>query len=66
MRSTSIQFSITWWPRSNLDPAMEDAAENLVAQAAQVPANHTSAIIPGLFAGGTIVFIWAFTELGGR
>ena len=50
---------------SNLDPAMEQAAENLGCP----PARRLWRIIlplamPGIFAGSAIVFIWAFTELG--
>ena len=50
---------------ANLDPAMEEAAENLgcspLRRFIQVTLPLT---LPGLFAGCTIVFIWAFTELG--
>lgn len=50
---------------ANLDPALDEAAENLGAG----PVRRFFRIIlplirPGLFAGGTIVFIWSFTELG--
>lgn len=50
---------------ANLDPALDEAAENLGAG----PVCRFFKIIlplirPGLFAGGTIVFIWSFTELG--
>jgi iron(III) transport system permease protein len=50
---------------SNLDPAMEEAAANLGCPAWQRFWKITLPLImPGVFAGGTIVFIWAFTELG--
>ena len=50
---------------ANLDPAMEEAAENLGASRIK---RFTTIVLPlirpGLFAGATIVFIWSFTELG--
>jgi iron(III) transport system permease protein len=50
---------------ANLDPAMEEAAENLGCTGWRKFRRITLPLImPGLFAGGTIVFIWAFTELG--
>ncbi|UYV12813.1 MAG: iron ABC transporter permease [Phycisphaera sp.] len=50
---------------ANLDPAMNEAAENLGAGPWRRFTRITLPLIrPGLFAGGTIVFIWAFTELG--
>jgi iron(III) transport system permease protein len=50
---------------ANLDPAMEEAAENLGCTGLRKFRRITLPLImPGLFAGGTIVFIWAFTELG--
>ncbi len=49
----------------NVDPAMEEAAENLGCTGFRKFRKITLPLImPGLFAGGTIVFIWAFTELG--
>jgi len=50
---------------ANLDPALEESAENLGAG----PIRRFFQIVlplirPGLFAGLTIVFIWSFTELG--
>lgn len=50
---------------ANVDPTLEDAAVGLGAgrwrrlQRITIPL-----IVPGLFAGSTIVFIWSFTELG--
>jgi len=50
---------------ANLDPAMEEAAENLGAGRWRRFRTVTLPLIrPGLFAGATIVFIWSFTELG--
>lgn len=50
---------------ANIDPAMEEAAENLGCTGLRKFFRITLPLImPGLFAGGTIVFIWAFTELG--
>lgn len=49
----------------NLDPAMEEAAANLGCPPWRRFWKITVPLImPGVFAGGTIVFIWAFTELG--
>lgn len=50
---------------ANVDPAMEEAAENLGCTGFRKFRKITLPLImPGLFAGGTIVFIWSFTELG--
>jgi iron(III) transport system permease protein len=50
---------------ANVDPAMEEAAENLGCTGVRKFFRITLPLImPGLFAGGTIVFIWSFTELG--
>ena len=50
---------------ANLDPALEEAAENLGAGWWRRYVRIVLPLIrPGLFAGATIVFIWAFTELG--
>jgi len=50
---------------SNLDPALDEAAANLGCPAFRRFWKITLPLImPGVFAGGTIVFIWAFTELG--
>src|SRR5262249_39636445 len=50
---------------SNLDPAMEQAAANLGASSWRIFRSVTLASLrPGLFAGGAIVFIWSFGELG--
>lgn len=50
---------------ANVDPAMGEAAENLGCTGLRKFRRITLPLImPGLFAGGTIVFIFAFTELG--
>jgi len=50
---------------ANLDPAMGEAAENLGCHGVRRLFRVTLPLImPGLFAGSTIIFIWAFTELG--
>ncbi|NNE90499.1 MAG: iron ABC transporter permease [Verrucomicrobiales bacterium] len=50
---------------ANLDPAMEEAAENLGCTGLRRLRKVTLPLImPGLFAGATIIFIWSFTELG--
>ena len=50
---------------ANLDPAMEEAAGNMGCHGIRRLFRITLPLImPGLFAGATIIFIWAFTELG--
>jgi iron(III) transport system permease protein len=50
---------------ANLDPSLNEAAENLGCKGFQRFWRITLPLIrPGIFAGGIIVFIWAFTELG--
>lgn len=50
---------------ANIDPAMDEAAQNLGITGWHKFFKITLPLImPGLFAGGTIVFIWSFTELG--
>ena len=50
---------------ANIDPAMEEAAQNLGCTGLRRFRKITLPLIqPGLFAGATIVFIWVFTELG--
>lgn len=50
---------------ANIDPAMEEAAENIGCRPLKKFFRITLPLtMPGLFAGGTIVFIWSFTELG--
>jgi len=50
---------------ANVDPAMEEAAENMGCSGVRTFFRITLPLImPGLFAGGTIIFVWSFTELG--
>ncbi|MCG3138875.1 MAG: hypothetical protein HJJLKODD_02745 [Phycisphaerae bacterium] len=50
---------------ANLDPTLEQAAENLGAgRWTRLRRVILPLIMPGVFAGCTIVFIWSFTELG--
>ncbi len=50
---------------ANIDPAMEEAAGNLGASGLRLFRRVTLPLMmPGVFAGSTIVFIWSFTELG--
>ena len=50
---------------ANIDPAMHEAAHNLGANGWQTFRRITLPLVtPGLFAGGTLVFIACFTELG--
>lgn len=50
---------------NKLDPAMEQAAQNLGASPWKRFKKITMPLcMPGIFAGGAIVFIWSFTELG--
>lgn len=50
---------------SNLDPSMEQAAENLGCPPWRRFRRITLPLaMPGVFAGASVVFIWAFTELG--
>ncbi len=50
---------------ANLDPAMEESAANLGCPPWRRFYRITLPLaMPGIFAGGIIVFIWGFTELG--
>ncbi|NCC92509.1 MAG: iron ABC transporter permease [Opitutae bacterium] len=50
---------------ANIDPAMEEAAANLGCTRLKRFFRITLPLMmPGLFAGGTLIFIWSFTELG--
>lgn len=50
---------------SNVNPSMNEAARNLGAGRWRCFYRITLPLIrPGIFAGGVIVFIWSFTELG--
>jgi len=50
---------------ANVDPSLEEAAQNLGAGKFHVFRTVTLPLMmPGIFAGSSIVFIWAFTDLG--
>ncbi len=50
---------------ANVDPNMEEAAQNLGASGFKLFRTITFPLmLPGYFAGAVIVFIWAFTDLG--
>lgn len=50
---------------ANVDPGLGHAARNLGASRLRTLLEITFPLImPGLFAGGTIVFIWSFTDIG--
>lgn len=50
---------------ANIDPAMDEAAANLGCTRIRRFFRITLPLMmPGLFAGGTLIFIWSFTELG--
>ncbi|MBP7745366.1 MAG: iron ABC transporter permease [Phycisphaerae bacterium] len=50
---------------ANIDPALDEAARNLGSGGWRRFWRITLPLMrPGIFAGSTIVFIWAFTELG--
>ena len=50
---------------ANVDPNLEEAAENLGATKLRLFRTVTFPLmLPGYFAGAIIVFIWAFTDLG--
>ncbi|MGD8238816.1 MAG: iron ABC transporter permease [Armatimonadota bacterium] len=50
---------------ANVDPSMEEAAQNLGAGPWKLFRTITFPLmLPGYFAGAVIVFIWAFTDLG--
>jgi iron(III) transport system permease protein len=51
--------------RANIDPTLEDAARNLGAGEWRVFRTVTfPLLLPGYFAGASLVFVWAFTDLG--
>lgn len=60
-----IIFLNTTAALANLDPALDECAENLGATWLRRFTRITLPLIrPGIFAGATIVFVWSFTELG--
>ncbi|HEV3257167.1 MAG TPA: iron ABC transporter permease [Gemmataceae bacterium] len=57
-----LSLAAAW---ANVDPALEDAARNLGASEVRVFRTVTfPLLLPGYFAGATLVFVWAFTDLG--
>jgi iron(III) transport system permease protein len=60
-----IAFLNTQAALANIDPAMHEAAQNLGSTRWRNFFRITLPLaMPGIFAGSTIIFIWAFTELG--
>ena len=50
---------------ANVDPTLEEAARNMGSSGWRLFRRVTLPLMmPGLFAGATVVFIWAFTDLG--
>lgn len=50
---------------ANIDPSLEEAAENMGASRFKLFRTVTVPLMmPGYFAGAILVFIWAFTDLG--
>jgi iron(III) transport system permease protein len=50
---------------ANVDPSLEEAAENMGAGKFRLFRTITLPLmVPGYFAGASVVFIWAFTDLG--
>lgn len=57
-----LNLTAAW---ANIDPTLEDAARNLGAGEARVFRTITfPLLLPGYFAGASLVFVWAFTDLG--
>ncbi|MBY0526488.1 MAG: iron ABC transporter permease [Gemmataceae bacterium] len=57
-----LNLAAAW---ANVDPTLEDAARNLGAGEWRVFRSVTfPLLLPGYFAGATLVFVWAFTDLG--
>src|SRR5205085_96773 len=57
-----LNLAAAW---ANVDPNLEDAARNLGAGEFRVFRTVTfPLLLPGYFAGATLVFVWAFTDLG--
>jgi len=57
-----LNLAAAW---ANVDPTLEDAARNLGAGEWRVFRTVTfPLLLPGYFAGATLVFVWAFTDLG--
>jgi iron(III) transport system permease protein len=57
-----LNLAAAW---ANLDPTLEDAARSLGAGEWRVFRTITfPLLLPGYFAGASLVFVWAFTDLG--
>lgn len=57
-----LNLAAAW---ANIDPTLEDAARNLGARESYLFRTVTfPLLLPGYFAGATLVFVWAFTDLG--
>jgi iron(III) transport system permease protein len=57
-----LNLAAAW---ANVDPTLEDAARNLGAGESYLFRTVTfPLLLPGYFAGATLVFVWAFTDLG--
>ncbi|HEV3237739.1 MAG TPA: iron ABC transporter permease [Gemmataceae bacterium] len=57
-----LNLTAAW---ANIDPTLEDAARNLGAGEGRVFRTITfPLLLPGYFAGSSLVFVWAFTDLG--
>src|SRR5205085_752997 len=57
-----LNLAAAW---ANVDPTLEDAARNLGAGEIRTFRTVTfPLLLPGYFAGATLVFVWAFTDLG--
>ncbi len=57
-----LSLAAAW---ANIDPTLEDAARNLGAGEWRVFRSVTfPLLLPGYFAGASLVFVWAFTDLG--
>jgi iron(III) transport system permease protein len=57
-----LNLAAAW---ANVDPTLEDAARNLGASEGRVFRTVTfPLLLPGYFAGASLVFVWSFTDLG--
>jgi iron(III) transport system permease protein len=57
-----LNLAAAW---ANIDPTLEDAGRNLGAGEFRVFRTVTfPLLLPGYFAGASLVFVWAFTDLG--
>jgi iron(III) transport system permease protein len=57
-----LNLAAAW---ANIDPALEDAARNLGAGEWRVFRTVTfPLLLPGYFAGASLIFVWSFTDLG--